>query len=375
MGETGAYGLSPEALLSLGSMEGVYEFPVVEKKSEVRSVVKPAEIPVAGYAAAVIVAAIAYGAHQGMHLISASILAILLGAAARNLLPIPGYSIEAAKRIVKRVLPLTIILTGSGLNLVQVSKVGLPVLGVILLCIAIATLAAVYVGRILGLSNRAAVLIGAGTAICGNSAIVAVAPLIEAEDDDVTLSVGAINVLGLLLMMLLPALGVGLGLGDQAFGVWAGTTIHAVPQAVAAGFTFSEDAGAIATAVKLCRVTMLAPFVFVLGMIYAKRKGGAGDLKVNYARIVPNFLWGFLALSVLYSIGALPVLVWGAKQAPLAGVLKEAGEILLTLCMAAMGLEVNVRFLARVGGRAMIAGAIACVTLCAASLLLIKLLL
>ena len=76
--------------LSLGSMEGVYELPVVEKKSEIRPVVKPAEIPLAGYAAAVIVAAIAYGAHQGIHLISASILAILLGAAARNLLPIPA---------------------------------------------------------------------------------------------------------------------------------------------------------------------------------------------------------------------------------------------------------------------------------------------
>ena len=118
----------------------------------------------------------------------------------------------------------------------------------------------------LKLWKRTALLIGAGTAICGNSAIVAVAPLIDATDEDLMLSMSTINLLGLPLMFLFPLAGAMLGLGDQAYGVWAGTSIHAVPQVVAAAFAFSPGAGSIATLVKLVRVALLAPFTFVLAI-------------------------------------------------------------------------------------------------------------
>jgi uncharacterized membrane protein YadS len=90
------------------------------------------------------------------------------------------------------------------------------------------------------------------------------------------------------------------GMNDRSYGVWAGTTIHAVPQAVAAGFAFSEKAGGLATLVKLVRVALLAPLLLILAFAYA---GSRKDrVKVHYSRLIPPFLWGFLALfGQLYS--------------------------------------------------------------------------
>ncbi len=154
--------------------------------------------------------------------------------------------------------------------------------------------AAYWFGRMLKLWKRTALLIGAGTAICGNSAIVAVAPLIDATDEDLMLSMSTINLLGLPLMFLFPLAGAMLGLGDQAYGVWAGTSIHAVPQVVAAAFAFSPGAGSIATLVKLVRVALLAPFTFVLAIVYARRKRTSGVPGAILAA-GPAILLGFLS--------------------------------------------------------------------------------
>jgi uncharacterized membrane protein YadS len=172
-----------------------------------------------------------------------------------------------------------------------------------------------------------------------------------------------------------------LGLGDQAYGVWAGTSIHAVPQVVAAAFAYSPGAGSIATLVKLVRVALLAPFTFVLAIAYARRKR-TGGVQVRYSRLVPPFFWGFVAAALMNTLGLIPVLefhpAWraaGSFNFSTAGVLVDAGSFLLTLAMAAMGLEVDVHFLARVGGRALLTGVVSCLALCAASLALIRLML
>src|SRR6266700_3294517 len=208
--------ISTEALLSLDSMEGVYSLPVVEKKVEQPKAAKRDSVwP--GYYLTALTAAIAYCVHY---------------------LPFAPFRIAGD------------------------SGVRRPISSAI-----VATLAASYSGRLFGLWPKTALLVGAGTAICGNSAIVAVAPLIDAADEDVTLSVGTINVMGLL-----PLTGGALKMGDVAFGVWAGSTIHAVPQVVAAAFAYSQKAGTLATLVKLVRVTMLAPFMIALILIYARQR-------------------------------------------------------------------------------------------------------
>lgn len=385
--------LNAEALASLGSMEGL-DVPIVvtravpEKGKPVRASVWP------GYAVALVVAAAAYLIHYlpfapfrlagdfGVRRpVSPAIIAILLGALARNGLRLPHFILEGCKGIVRKVIPATIVLTGFSLNLTSIEKVGAPALAIILACIAVATASAYWFGRMLKLWKRTALLIGAGTAICGNSAIVAVAPLIDATDEDLMLSMSTINLLGLPLMFLFPLAGAMLGLGDQAYGVWAGTSIHAVPQVVAAAFAFSPGAGSIATLVKLVRVALLAPFTFVLAIAYARRKR-TGGIQVRYSRLVPPFFWGFLGAALMNTLGLIPALefhpVWratGSFNVSTAGALADVGSFLLTLAMAAMGLEVDIHFLARVGGRALLTGVVSCLALCAASLVLIRLLL
>jgi uncharacterized membrane protein YadS len=120
-------------------------------------------------------------------------------------------------------------------------------------------------------------------------------------------------------------------------------------------------------------VTLLAPFLFVLGVVYARRRGTT--VAIQYTRLVPRFVYGFLALSLCNTFGLFPILQFRFGSAPLADLLTSLGELLLTVSMAAMGLEVNVRFLAHTGGRAVLTGAAASVILCLVSLLLIRLLL
>ena len=363
-------------------MEGIHQLPKPAAPKPAAKAQPKAGGSWQGYALTALVAAIAYGIHYlpfppfqvgNRYPVSAAIIAIVGGVLVRNVLPLPGAAVDAAKGLARKLIPMTIVLTGAGLNLARVATVGSRALIITVICICVSMGVTIWLARVFKVWFRTALLIGAGTAICGTSAIVAVAPLIEAEDQDLMLSIGTVNILGLLLMFVLPAVGGLLHLRDDAFGVWAGTSIHAVPQVVAAGFAYSASAGALATLVKLVRVTLLAPFLFVLGFAYAKRHGSA--VSIRYARLVPSFVYGFLALSLGNTLGLLPVLQFRFGSAPLADLLTNLGELFLTLSMAAMGLEVNVRFLARTGGRAVLTGAAASVVLCIASLLLIRLLL
>jgi uncharacterized integral membrane protein (TIGR00698 family) len=378
-----SFKLSKEALASLGSMEGSFYLPAVERRpAEPRLKLAPKPLwP--GWLLSIAVAALAFAIHYlpfapfrvgSRRPISAAILAIFVGALAANFLPLGVRIFHGAKDAVRRSIPLTIVLTGASLNFSNASAVGWRAFGIIVATMTAAMASAWIFGRMMKLSSGASVLIGAGTAICGNSAIIAVAPLIDAEDRDVMLSVGAINVLGLALMFVSPFAGGMLGMNDQAYGVWAGTTIHAVPQAVAAGFAYSARAGGLATLVKLVRVALLAPLLLILAFSYARSR--KDRVKVHYSRLIPPFLRGFLALFALNSLGFLPILQFqNGSSVGSASILTEAGNLLLTLSMAALGLEVNVRVLAKAGGAAMAAGALTCVTTCAASYLLIRALL
>jgi len=438
-------GISADALLSLGCMEGVYEpivaptakpdeplvyadslhggafpsfdsmegipgvmEPVVERAAAADEAARAAAALRPGYVAAGIVAVLAYAVHYlpfapftvagsagaVKHPISAAIIAIILGLVAKNSLRLPEGIKAGCKKIVRKMIPIAIVCTGAGMNLHQLAGVGLAAFLITLACIGIALVGAYYAGRLLGLNAKASLLLGAGTGICGNSAIVAVAPLVDAQDEDVALSVGAVNLFGLVTMLLLPVLGGWLAMSSEGFGIWTGTSIHAVPQVVAAGFAYSPEAGATATLVKLVRVTMLAPLVFILAMMHARQHrvdGGdvAGGVKggdriaVHYARFVPWFVWGFVGLAILNTLGLIPTLEFPLTDfsgdvtrtsVPLAGTLKTIGKVLLTLAMAAIGLEVNVRHLVGVGSRAITAGFVSSAVLAVASLGLILLL-
>lgn len=344
----------------------------------------PQASPVPGYALAFAVTALAYLIHylpfppfrvtgdSGVRYpLSAAILAMVAGIAIRNLIRLPSSLVESARGMPRRVIPASIVLTGAGLHLAAIASIGFRALVITLVCLTVAMASSIWIGAAVKLFRKTAILIGAGTAICGTSAIVAVAPLIQAEDQDLLLSIGTVNILGLLFMFAMPVLGSLLQLTDQAFGVWTGTSIHAVPQVLAAAFSYSQSAGALATMVKLVRVALLAPFIFVLGMWHA-RQAGARQAQIHYHRLVPPFVWGFLALAALNTAALLPVLQFRFGAYPASKLLADVSELLLAVSMAAMGLEVNIVQFARVGGRAMLVGTLSGLILLATSLLLIQ---
>jgi uncharacterized membrane protein YadS len=212
-------------------MEGSVYLPAVERRpAEPRFKLAPKPLwP--GWLAAISVAALAYAIHYlpfapfrvgTRRPISAAILAILIGALAVNFLPLGIRILHGAKDCVRRAIPLTIVLTGASLSFANATAVGWRAFAIIVFTMTAAMASAWLFGRMFKLSPGSSVLIGAGTAICGNSAIIAVAPLIDADDRDVMLSVGAINVLGLALMFVSPFAGGLLGMNDQSYGVWAG---------------------------------------------------------------------------------------------------------------------------------------------------------
>jgi uncharacterized integral membrane protein (TIGR00698 family) len=384
--------LSSEAFLSLGSMEGLFEAVVAPKAKAPPAHYAPL-LP--GYALSIGVAIAAYAIHElpmapftvvgeagARHPISAAILAILLGLMLRNLFALPNAVKAGCKSAIRTYIPVAIVLTGGGLNLGVVATVGVRALFVIIACIALALMGGYYLGRLCKLSSKTSLLLAAGTAICGNSAIVATAPLIDAEDDDIVLSVGTVNLFGLVAMVAWPAVGGWLALSSDAFGVWAGTTIHAVPQVVAAGFAYSVDAGTLATLVKLVRVACLAPMIFILALVHVRRHATdepGSALTVRYAKLVPWFVWGFMILAVANTLGLLPTLDFqpasflstDKQRVPLESVCTFLANLLLTMDMAAIGLEVNVRQLAAVGGRALTAGLLSTLLLGLGSLVLI----
>jgi len=387
--------LSNEALLSFDSMEGVYKPPVVIR--QVAAAAASITRPVAERWLILLIAAAAYAIHylpiapfqiasvDGFRRpLSAATLAILLGIAARGAGWVTPAVLSDCRQLVKRLMPALIVLTGAGLNLTQVGAIGGAAMLITVACIVVAFGASLLFGRLRGARPKMSMLIGAGTAICGTSAIIATAPVIHADDEDVAISVGAVNLLGLAVMFCFPLAGGLLQMPQDIFGVWAGTSIHAVPQVLTAAFAFGEEAGSLATLVKLVRVTLLAPFLIVLVLIYSRNKREAGKgYDVHFSKMIPSFLWGFLLLAALTTMQLIPALrfelaSWVPNpvrsfEIPLAGVLVHGGNILLTIVMAAMGMEASLRTMLASGRPALLTGLAASVALAAFSLTVIKL--
>lgn len=288
----------------------------------------------------------------GKHPIEPVMLAIVLGMVLSNVWVLPKSLHPGIKFSVKKLLPLGIVLLGARLDFVVMKRVGLAglCLSVIETLVALGLLAGLV--RVLKLPGKLGTLLGVGTAICGGTAIVATAPVIEAEDQDVVVSVATVTLLGLIAMFTLPILGHWLELSSKAFGIWAGLAIHQTPQVIAAGFAYSEEAGETATIVKLARVCLLAPVVFVIGLVYARRKlketGADQRKKINYLHLFPMFVIGFLAMALLKTFGLIPdvtfhggkgVLNAGDHNVSLGGVAEQISKFCIVISMAGVGLE------------------------------------
>jgi uncharacterized integral membrane protein (TIGR00698 family) len=275
----------------------------------------------------------------GHAVVEALVLAILLGMIVRTAWE-PGARWAPGIRLTaKQVLEVAIVLLGASVNLPLLLRAGAPLVIAILAVVATGLVAGYGIGRALGLNPRLATLIACGNAICGNSAIAAVAPVIGADDEDVASSIAFTAVLGVVVVLVLPLLIPLLGFDAYRYGVLAGMTVYAVPQVIAATFPVSALSGEVGTLVKLVRVLLLGPVV----VFFAVRNRRIGEQTLAPGAFVPWFITGFLVLAAARSLGAIP--------AEVALPVREVSRWMTVAAMAALGLGVDVRVLGRVGGR------------------------
>ncbi|MBR0681710.1 putative sulfate exporter family transporter [Roseomonas eburnea] len=294
----------------------------------------------------------------------ALVLAILIGTAIRTAWTPPARWQAGIAFSARTLLEIAVALLGASLGAEALAALGPALLLGIAGLVAVALASSYGIGRLLGLPRRLALLVACGNAICGNSAIVAVAPVIGARGQEIASSIAFTAVLGVLLVLGLPPAASALGMSEAQFGVLAGLTVYAVPQVLAATASGGAVAIHLGTLVKLVRVLMLGPVVVGLSVLARGRRGEADAAKLH--RLVPWFVLAFLALAVLRGVGLLP-------QAVLAPAATAAGMLTL-ISMAALGLGVDLRAVTRAGGRVTAAVLASMLTLGLASLALIHLL-
>lgn len=285
----------------------------------------------------------------GQPYLEALVLAIIIGVVIRTLWT-PGPLFERGIHFsAKLLLEFAVVLLGASISASMVAELGLVLIVGIAAVVVISLVVSFVICRSLGLPQRTAILIACGNSICGNSAIAAVAPVIGAGSEDVASSIAFTAVLGVITVLLLPLLVPVLALSLTQYGVLAGLTVYAVPQVLAATLPIGALSNQIGTVVKLVRVLMLGPVVLLLSL-FARRLTNdtahkdtkpASDHRLGVFELVPWFIIGFLLVATLRSLGLIsPVLI-----APLASI----ASVLTTISMAALGLGVDVRVVAKAG--------------------------
>lgn len=268
--------------------------------------------------------------------------------------PVPNL----VKRWGRPILQGSVVLLGFSVDLGTVTRAGLD--GMLL---SLGTILGVFaLGWLLSRSLRVrpltSLLISAGTAICGGSAIAAVAGATDAPDEDVAVAAGTVFGLNALALLLFPPLGRGLGLTQEAFGRWAGIAIHDVASVVGAGAAYGPKALEIATAVKLSRVLFLVPVVLLITLAFRKTREKETKLPI------PWFIGGFLVASALRSI--LPS---AESLSPLVKTLATSG---FALALLAIGLGLSREALSKVGARPLLLGASLWMFVTVAGLLIVR---
>ncbi|WP_105133725.1 YeiH family protein [Streptococcus suis] len=259
----------------------------------------------------------------------------------------------------KKILQYAVICLGFGLNLSAVLAVGRQSLPIILSTISFALFLAFLLWKILPISSHLATLIGVGTSICGGSAIVATAPIIQADDEDVAQAISVIFLFNVLAALVFPTLATWLGFSTdsgQAFGMFAGTAVNDTSSVTATAATWDSLYGLgsqtldTAVMVKLTRTLAIIPITSVLAIWQARGKGVQAD-KSSLLAGFPTFILYFILASLVTTIAGRFGL--GAE---IFTPLKTLSKFLICMAMTAIGLRTNVLALVKNGRVALFVG-------------------
>ncbi|WP_397473411.1 YeiH family protein [Pusillimonas sp.] len=281
--------------------------------------------------------------------VSALTLAIVLGMVAGNsffpaIAVRTGAGVDFSKNILLRA---GIVLFGFRITFQDIAQVGWSGVLVAALVVGCTFMLAVLVGtRVFRLDKQTSMLIGAGSAICGAAAVMAAEPVVKGHAHNVAVAVATVVVFGTVSMFAYPFLYPLLGMTEQAFGIYVGSTIHEVAQVVAAGAAVSDAVASTAVIEKMIRVMMLAPFLVLLSLAIARKTGGAAGGRV----VVPWFAVWFVAAAGINSLQIVP--------APVVQGILHLDAVLLAMAMAALGLRTRIASLREAGLRPILLAAL-----------------
>lgn len=245
----------------------------------------------------------------------------------------------------KYILETAIVFIGFGFDTSKFSEIGSTTLLVIVGGIAAVILTALLLQKFLGKDEdkKLFLLLGAGSAICGSSAIGATAPLIKAKEEETGISMAVINVLGLIGMILLPIIASILSFTNLEAGILLGGILQSMGHVVGSAFAINHEVGEFATIVKMGRVAFLVPFLLIIYLLFRKNADGT---KLKFPLFILLFLIAVgLSHTTLLDGGTLKML-------------SKSGDNLLNVAMAAIGLKINIKSLWKISGKAFVAGGI-----------------
>lgn len=299
---------------------------------------------ISGIVLAVVIMIVAKFLSAYMPALGTALIALMLGIIIRQFLPNYLFFSQGVTWTEKYILEAAIVFIGFGFQVTTFQKIGFSTLSAIFLSIVLIIILALFLQKLFGKKDsNLFLLLGAGSAICGSSAIGATAPLINSNEEETGISLAVINVLGLLGMVLLPIIATALEFSNIETGIFLGGILQSVGHVVGAGFSMNEEIGEFATVVKMGRVAFLVPFLLVVFFLFKKKKG---NTKIKF----PLFILFFLMAVFISQIG-----IFNSETLKY---LSKSGDTLLNIGMAAIGLKINIKSLWNISGKAFLVGMI-----------------
>jgi uncharacterized integral membrane protein (TIGR00698 family) len=275
------------------------------------------------------------------------VLALVIGVVVRNSFRAAPME-DGAKFVVHYVLRGAIVLIGASFTLQAVAARGLSVLGLVVSLVAVAFVTGLALAKLARLSATMGVLIGAGTAICGATAILILSPIVRAQKAETAYAIATIFTFNVLALLLYPVIGHLLDLNQAAFGTWSGTAVNDTSVVIATAFAYGHGAGAVATITKLTRTLLLLPLAVLLAAVYRSREDGEISALTQVRKALPLFILGFVGVAALRTLGILP--------SGVVSLMTAASSIGIVMVLASVGLSVDLKSLARLGPKALVVG-------------------
>lgn len=311
------------------------------------------------------------------------LISIILGLLVRNIFGLHNQFEEGIKFGIKKLLRLGIMLMGLRLSIFAVLKIGILAVGLVAICIASALIIALLLGQKLKVSKRIRVLIAAGTSICGVSAIVATAPVIEADEEETTYAIGTITIIGLITTLLYPYITeLIMNLNVVQSGFFIGTSVHDTSQVTGTALIYDQLWGNksltgltgsdIAITTKLVRNTFMIIVIPLLGVLFRKKENGMiYSSKFNILQYIPLFVLGYLGFGVVRTLGDY---VFGSSNQEWINIWRyftSLAKYIIAVSITCVGLNTNISKLVKLGIKPFATGLIVTISVGGVSWLLL----